>query len=193
MKKRNYFKQSRRIDLRDKKVDYLLATSRRAKRMRLAVYCDGSFVATRPRGLSASAVEEFILKNSDWIISKIEYFRSFGRGFLSRNKNDYLKHKNQAREFISEKVERYNQYYGFKFNQINIRSQKTRWGSCSSKGNLNFNYKILFLPEKIADYIVVHELCHLKEFNHSRKFWELVAKTFPEYKELRKRLKTPCR
>ncbi len=68
-------------------------------------------------------------------------------------------------------------------------NQRTKWGSCSKKGNLNFNYKIALMPEKIADYIVVHELCHLKEFNHSRKFWNLVVKIIPDYLEIKKELK----
>ena len=83
----------------------------------------------------------------------------------------------------------FNQIYGFQYNKINIRNQKTRWGSCSKKGNLNFNYKIALLPEKYADYIVVHELCHLKEFNHSRSFWNLVARTIPDFRERKKRIK----
>jgi len=66
---------------------------------------------------------------------------------------------------------------------------RSRWGSCSVSGNLNFNYKLIHLPEDIAEYIVAHELCHLAEFNHSKKFWELVSKTIPDHKLRRKRLK----
>ena len=76
-----------------------------------------------------------------------------------------------------------------RFNKINIKNQKTRWGSCSKKGNLNFNYKIALLPQHLADYIIVHELCHLGEFNHSRSFWNLVAKVFPEYLGIRNELR----
>jgi predicted metal-dependent hydrolase len=90
---------------------------------------------------------------------------------------------------MEQRIEYYNQYYGFKYNKINIKNQKTRWGSCSKKGNLNFNYKILFLSAETRDYIVVHELCHLKEFNHSKKFWNLVAETIPNYLQIRKNLK----
>lgn len=70
-----------------------------------------------------------------------------------------------------------------------IRNQKSRWGSCSTKGNLNFNYKLAIIPSHLADYVIVHELCHLGEFNHSQKFWDLVAKTMPGYKEMRNELK----
>lgn len=88
-----------------------------------------------------------------------------------------------------QKVEAYSAVYGFRASRISIRNPKTRWGSCSEKGNLNFSYKLLFLPDVLADYIVVHELCHLAELNHSAKFWQLVAKTLPDYKERRKALR----
>ena len=90
---------------------------------------------------------------------------------------------------IAEKVKRYNEIYQYRLARISIRNQKTRWGSCSKSGNLNFNYKILFLEEQLADYIVVHELCHLQELNHSQKFWNLVAQVFPNHKQLRGELR----
>jgi len=105
------------------------------------------------------------------------------------NKSNYLKHKEEALKFISERVDYYNNIYKFDFNRISIRNQRTRWGSCSSKKNLNFNYRLLFLPKRISDYIIVHELCHLKELNHSRRFWNLVAEVVPDYLDIRKELR----
>ncbi|MCU0660293.1 MAG: M48 family metallopeptidase [Candidatus Pacebacteria bacterium] len=84
---------------------------------------------------------------------------------------------------------KFNKVYKFKFNKVSIKNQKTRWGSCSKRGNLNFNYKIALLPEKLAEYVVVHELCHLGQFNHSQKFWNLVAKTMPDYLDIKEELK----
>jgi predicted metal-dependent hydrolase len=78
----------------------------------------------------------------------------------------------------------------FEYGKIFIKNQRTRWGSCSSKKNLNFNYRIALLPAELQDYLVVHELCHLQEFNHGKKFWDLVGGQIPGYKELDKRLKT---
>lgn len=103
---------------------------------------------------------------------------------------DYLKYKNQTATLVKNRLEYFNLIYNFKYNRIVIRNQKTRWGSCSKKGNLNFNYKIILLSPKQADYIIVHELCHLKEFNHSGKFWDLVAQAVPDYKEIRSSLRT---
>jgi len=77
----------------------------------------------------------------------------------------------------------------FKVGRISIRGQKTRWGSCSSKGNLSFNYNLLRYRKEVIDYVIIHELCHLKEMNHSDKFWKLVGDFCPDYKELRKELK----
>jgi predicted metal-dependent hydrolase len=100
-----------------------------------------------------------------------------------------LQYSELARKLVYERLEYFNQFYNFKYNTVRIKSHLTRWGSCSSKGNLNFNYKIALLPPELADYIVVHELCHLGEFNHSQKFWDLVAQQIPNYQKLRERLK----
>lgn len=171
-------------------ISYTLKTSRRAKNVRLAVYCDGSLVATRPYWLAEKTVEKFIYKKIGWIISKISHFKKFKIKTSEEAANEYLEHKEAARKLAETRIYFFNQIYNFKFNRINIRKQKTRWGSCSRKGNLNFNYKIALLEERVADYIIVHELCHLREFNHSERFWDLVLKTMPDYKILRKKLKS---
>jgi predicted metal-dependent hydrolase len=88
-----------------------------------------------------------------------------------------------------QKIIYFNSFYNFKYNKIFIKNHQRRWGSCSSKRNLNFNYKIIFLPERLQNYLIVHELCHLKEMNHSKGFWALVAKTIPDYEKLNKQLK----
>ncbi len=88
-----------------------------------------------------------------------------------------------AREILTDKVHFYRKYIGKSVGDIRIKEQKTRWGSCSSKGNLNFNWKIVMAPDEIMDYLVVHELCHLLHMNHSKEFWESVAKIMPDYKE----------
>ena len=99
------------------------------------------------------------------------------------------KYREAARELVKEKLTHFNQFYNFKFNKVFIKRHKRRWGSCSSKRNLNFNYKIIFLPPTVADYLIVHELCHLQELNHSQKVWELVGRTIKNYKKLNKALK----
>lgn len=94
-----------------------------------------------------------------------------------------------AASVIPPKAERYAQMLGVNYGRITIRSQRTRWGSCSSKGNLNFNCLLTQVPEHVMDYVVVHELCHLIEMNHSKRFWNLVEQIMPDYKACRKWLK----
>ena len=94
-----------------------------------------------------------------------------------------------ARALVHERLDHFNRHYGLIFGKVFIRNTRTRWGSCSSRGNLGFNYRIAKLPPHLANYIVVHELCHLKEFNHSPAFWTLVAETIPEWKQYRAALR----
>lgn len=130
-------------------------------------------------------------------MGKLKYFRiTVRRRRLLRpslrhrlTKKYYLAHKDRALSLVKNRIAHFNQFYNFKFNKINIKNQKTRWGSCSRKGNLNFNYRLALISEKLADYIIVHELCHLGQFNHSKKFWDLVAQTMPDYTEARRELK----
>ena len=99
------------------------------------------------------------------------------------------KYKKITRNLVYARLEFFNQIYNFKYNRIAIRNQKTRWGSCSSDKNLNFNYRLCLLPPFIADYIIVHEMCHLAELNHSLSFWQLVSQAIPNYKEIERELK----
>lgn len=108
---------------------------------------------------------------------------------LRRNRLQYKKYKETARLLVRTRLSYYNEAYGFPLRKIFIKSLKSRWGSCSQLGNLNFNYLLLFLPPPVQDYVIVHELCHLGEFNHSPAFWALVARTVPDYRELRAQLR----
>lgn len=107
----------------------------------------------------------------------------------SSGKARYRAHKELARALVGEKLAHFNELYHFTYNRVVIKNSKTRWGSCSANKNLNFNYKIVFLPPGLQDYLVVHELCHLGELNHSAAFWELVSRAIPEYQKLRAQLR----
>lgn len=98
-------------------------------------------------------------------------------------------YKQKAQEVIHDRLQFFNEHYGFKYNRVTFRNQKTRWGSCSSAKNLNFNWRLIMAPIEIIDYVVVHELCHLKYMNHSAAFWKLVSERMPAYKECKKWLK----
>ena len=96
----------------------------------------------------------------------------------------------KARQDLTERVEYFAPRIGVSYGRISIRHQKTKWGSCSSKGNLNFNCLLMLAPEAVRDYVVVHELCHRKQMNHSEAFWAEVERVLPPYREARKWLKT---
>ncbi len=106
-----------------------------------------------------------------------------------KSRVEYLNYKEQARHVVREKIAKLNTFYNFPYKKVSIKNTKTRWGSCSSKKNLSFNYKIVYLDSVAQDYLVAHELCHLKEMNHGENFWALVAKTIPDYKLQKEKLK----
>ena len=117
-------------------------------------------------------------RNSSWC-------RIFRRAPRPRRRSTVTKHfathRETARSVLTERVTHWNTFYNFHYNRIAIRNQRRRWGSCSSLRNLNFNYKLLFLPQPLQDYVVVHELCHLEELNHGPAFWKLVEQAIPDY------------
>ncbi len=175
------------ITIKNKEINYTIRRSRKSKRLSLSVSCSGVSVSA-PYFLPEIFINKFITQKVDWILEKILLFEKRKK----ENKEvfgdkSYYKYKERARAFVNKKLKSYKK--DFEFNRVSIKQQKTRWGSCSSGNNLNFNYKILFLPENIADYIIVHELCHLKELNHSKRFWALVGKYIPDYTELRRELR----
>lgn len=172
-------------------IDYTLRVHARARRLRLSIYYDGRCVVTTPLRVTEGLVEKFLHEKSEWILGKLDHFKKANiippKKF---SKQEIALYKKEALALAENHLAYFNQFYGFTYKKVTIRNQKTRWGSCSKAGNINFNYKIALLPPELADYIVVHELCHLGQMNHSLKFWELVARTVPEYKALRKKLKS---
>ena len=101
---------------------------------------------------------------------------------LTKNELYHIWLKKEAQHYIPQRVSELAKKYGFEFNRVTIREQKSRWGSCSSKKNLSFNSKLLYFNHRIIDYELIHELCHLKEMNHSKRFWNLVNEIMPDYK-----------
>jgi len=95
----------------------------------------------------------------------------------------------QAAELMKKKVDELSARLGISYTRLTIRGQKTRWGSCSRKGNLSFNWKLLMAPEPVIDYVIIHELTHLREMNHARRFWQLVAEQCPHWRKHRKWLR----
>ncbi len=175
--------------IKDRKVFYSLKKNRRSRNLKIAVYKTGEVVVTAPFFLSPKRVKKILGKYQDWIYEQGGMPKNSHTSPSSLVHKDYLENKERAREIIIQRLDYFNQFYNFSLGRVFIRKQKTRWGSCSGKGNLNFNYKVVDLPEHLRDYIIVHELCHLQEFNHSPRFWDLVSRTIPEHGRFRKELK----
>ena len=170
--------------------EYTVRSTMRARNLRISVKHDGSVVVTKPRFVPNLVVHSFVEKHAPWINERMTEFASKPAPLLGkRSRRDYVEYKERARARVHTLVLKWNKHYKLPINTISIGNQKSRWGSCSSKKNLNFNYKIIFLPNELQDYIVVHELCHLKELNHSERFWNLVAESIPNHKLLRAELK----
>lgn len=184
-------------------MDYIIKKNRRSKNLRIIVHQDGRVVVTAPMRAPLYLVKKFVESRKEWIEERVQNFRK--KKIEEENENeklglpkkmtraeqmkDYKMYKESARVFAEKRIVELNKFYNFEYGKISIRNQSTRWGSCSRKKNLNFNYKIVKLPIHMADYIIVHELCHLKEMNHSPNFWALVAQQIPDYKNCLKRIK----
>jgi predicted metal-dependent hydrolase len=179
------------ILLNEKKIVYKIRESGRARCLRITVHPDGELAATLPAGMAVERLENFIRQKAGWILRKIDFVKKRKPAIVlpRSSRREYLRLKERARSLAKRKTEELNKAYNFSYGRISIRNQKTVWGSCSRKGNLNFSYRIVHLPEIYLDYIIVHELCHLKEFNHSKDFWKLVSAAVPNFKQLRKEIR----
>lgn len=163
--------------------------SRRAKRINITVKPGGRVVATRPVWATQESVAKFLASKRLWIaraVRKMSRRKTIAGAVGLRGFKD---NRIAAKTLALDKIGRINQTYGFRVGRVAIKNQASRWGSCSAKGNLNFNYRIALLPDNLAEYVVAHELCHLKELNHSPAFWDLVAKTIPDHRERRRKLR----
>ena len=179
----------------------------RSNRKTLAIQInpDLSVTVRAPIYAPQSDIERILREKESWIqkhIEKIreqeakrkktqgekgEYGESVERDYLTNEEIKKLADK--ALQHIPKRVSYYAKQIGVTYEKITIRNQKTRWGSCSSKGNLNFNCLLMLTPPEVIDYVVVHELCHRKEMNHSKAFWAEVEKILSDYKEQIKWLK----
>ncbi len=175
------------LNFHGKEISYEIRPSRRARRLGLTVYAGGRLVVTVPIGGSED-IEQFIYRHGRWVLSAQQ--RLSGKKRLPGGIKDYRANRVSAYSLALERLKHFNKFYRFKIGRVTIRNTRTRWGSCTRKGNLSFSYKLVHLSPELADYIIVHELCHLNEFNHSPAFWALVGKTVPQYKSLRKRLRS---
>ncbi len=145
---------------------------------------NGLVIVKAPFFITKKSINNFIDKHKKWIDDKIKNEK---KSIIDYSKiSDY---KIKAKNYIPERTKIIAEQFWIKFNSIKITSAKTRWGSCTSKRNLNFSYRLILCPQKAIDYVICHELAHLKEMNHSKNFWSEVERLMPDYKEHNKWLK----
>ena len=146
----------------------------RRRTLGLEVRQDGRVVLRAPQGAGSQAVMKFVREHQAWIVEK--WFEEAA-------------YRREARRRIEERAAYFAEKMGVDYGRIAIKAAKTRWGSCSAKGNLNFHWKLILMPPAVLDYVVVHELAHRIEMNHSPRFWAQVERILPDYRERRKWLK----
>ena len=156
---------------------------------------DLQVIVRAPMGMRQAEIQAFVESKNDWITKHLEKMRSRKQSTEGQNRHPSMSGQElqelaaQASRVIPERVAYYARIVGVTYGRITIRNQKTRWGSCSSKGNLNFNCLLMLTPPEVLDYVVVHELCHRKEMNHSARFWAEVEHVLPDYEIRRKWLR----
>ena len=165
----------------------------RRKTLSLQVRENGEVVVRVPLFVREQEVRRFVEGHLTWIekqqrkLAAVSEQRSEIRPLTV---TDLSKMVSEARQDLTERTEYFAPRIGVTYGRISIRHQKTKWGSCSSKGNLNFNCLLMLAPEAVRDYVVVHELCHRKQMNHSDTFWAEVERVLPAYRDAREWLKT---
>ena len=174
-------------------VDIEVRRSRR-RSIGLEVRPDGSVILRVPSRLSKRDALAFLQTKEAWLrkcLDQVEERESFAEaaGLEPLTEDELSALTKAARAYFTEKCAWLAPVVGVDYGRISIRHQKTRWGSCSAKGNLNFNCLLMLAPEDVRDYVVVHELCHRKEMNHSSAFWAEVARVVPDYREKERWLK----
>ena len=165
----------------------------KSKRKTLSIEVKMDEVLVRaPQRMTNQQIRVFLEQKREWIDKHQKILQSQAEMVRREplyTEEDIKEFANKAMQIIPKKVEHYAKIVGVDYGRITIRNQRTRWGSCSSKGNLNFNCLLVLFPDEVIDYVVVHELCHRKHMDHSKAFYAEVERVFPEYKKCQKWLK----
>lgn len=177
----------RYLKIGSRTIAYIAKRTRRSKHLRLFIRPTGQLVLTRPFFVSLEAAEAFLRQQSDWLLKNLPKAPIVSE---AERRQEYLAKKEVARRLVFSRLEYFNRFYNFSYRRVAIRNQASRWGSCSRSGGLNFNFRLLELPAGLRDYVIVHELCHLRELNHSVAFWSLVSQAIPDYQARRRTLKS---
>lgn len=179
------------VELEGKEVPYNIV---RTKRRTIGIVIDqsGDIEIRIPGWVTVGEVERFVEEKKSWIIKTRKKMAS--RNKVRRADWDQLKDNygiwmnGRGGELFKKKVDDWAEIIGVTYNRLSLRDVSSRWGSCTSKGNIMFSWKVFAMPERVVDYLIVHELVHRKYMNHSTQFWEEVGRYVPEYKKIKKEL-----
>ena len=150
---------------------------------------NGEVIIKAPKKIKKSELLKIIEKHRAWIEKAVIKEKEKREKYESLDESEIKALKKEAKKYLSEKCVYYASIMGLSYNHITITSAKTRFGSCSSSKNISFSYRLMLYPEPAREYVVVHELAHLKEMNHSKRFYAIIEKYLPDYKERKKLLK----
>lgn len=171
--------------------EYRLIRSQR-KTVAIQITGEGEVLVRAPKRCSQAFIEQFLTEKQEWIkrqtqrvSSHREEIRPMVQAVEALGEAELRFHRSRARALLLEKTQAYAALMGVSYGRVTVRQQKTRWGSCSRSGNLSFNWRLVFAPEAVMDYVVIHELCHRTQMNHSPKFWALVEEFMLDYKRHR--------
>jgi predicted metal-dependent hydrolase len=169
---------------------YKIRKSRLAKNLRLEISRADGVTLVVPARVPLFLAKSFLTSKAGWVKSRLaEQSLKKSQIFPNLSPQEELLARKNARRLIGERVHFFATILNLQYKIVAIRDQKTRWGSCSRDQNLNFNFRLIFINPELLDYVVVHELCHLKELNHSPRFWSLVEQVLPDYRRRRLELK----
>ena len=169
--------------------DYIITRSKR-KTLAIHVTKDAAVEVKAPLKMPAADIDKFILQKQAWIEKTIKKVKERKESAVTLSKEQEQELKNKAQKVIPERVAYYSKIMGVSPTAVKIGDAKTRWGSCNAKNGLNFSWWLMLGDMDVINYVVIHELSHIKEHNHSKRFWAVVESMLPNYKELRKKLKT---
>ena len=157
----------------------------RRKTLSIRITQEGNLEIRAPLGMPKGEIEAFLKEKAQWIEThRAKVLAEYTQGQEAPlGEEEILTLAEQMRQRLPEKLNRHAASMGVTFGRVTIRCQQTRWGSCSSRGNLNFNCLLMLAPEEVLDYVVVHELAHRKQMNHSALFWREVERECPDYKK----------
>ena len=159
-------------------ISYEIIRSRR-RTLALQVTREGRVVVRAPLRYPAGRIETFVRQHEDWLQRKLTEQKEHKSALPLPAPEEEYAYREQARRVLTEKTAYFAKLMGVTYGRISIRGQKTRWGSCSAKGNLNYNWKLMLCPEEVQDYVVAHR----REMNHSKAFYRIVEDILPDYRE----------